>query len=307
MSAELLEMLGKIILNLVLGLFVTVLPFWFLCKRTGHHPALSFLSIVPLANIIFLFYLAFSKWPVQQEDDLPAETPSVTERPKRKPVLVFIGAVLLAVAPLTIIGGTAYTFTLPKIYASHTLVQTVFSDEAYKTYDKATLESLTQTYSEKITGKPILYETASRLNLLDTWGHKGERISKEAACKILESSVTVYRYRDSIDLITISVKRQDPREAARIANTLARLYQITAENDTTQAQRYSISIIEPATPALRPVSPNLILNVLISLGAAGVFVLLGTPFVIFGLKRGSPPLLQASVKADCSGNKQIGV
>ena len=285
MSAELLETLGQIILSLVGGLLLTVLPFWFICKRTGHHPALSFLSIVPLANVIFLFYLAFSNWPAQQENTHSDEAPPISKKRKNKPALIIIGAFLLAVAPLVVIGGTAYTFTLPKIYASQVLVQTVFSEEAYKSYDQATLESLTHTYSEKILSKPILYKTADRLNLQELWGRNGEPTSKNFVAKILKSSIHVSQHRDSFDLTTITVKRQDPSEAARIANELATLYQIVAENDTKQAQPYSISIIEKAEPATRPVSPNLILNVLVSLGVAGVFILLGAPLLIIGLKR----------------------
>ncbi len=285
MSAELLETLGRIILSVVGGLLLTVLPFWFICKRTGHHPALSFLSIVPLANIVFLFYLAFSNWPAQQENTLSGEMPTTTGKRGKKPALIIIGAFLLAVAPLVVITGTAYTFTLPKIYASQVLIQTVFSEEAYTNYDKATLESLTHTYSEKITSKPILYKTADRLNLQELWGHNGEPISKDYVSKILKSSITVSRHRDSIDLMAITVKRQDPSEAARIANELAALYQIVAENDTKQASPYSIVIIESGEPATRPVSPNLILNVLVSLGVAGAFILLGAPLLIIGLKR----------------------
>ncbi len=285
MSAELLETLGRILLSLIGGLLLTALPFWFICKRTGHHPALSFLSIVPLANVIFLFYLAFSKWPAQQEENLSIETSVSPGKRKNKPALIIIGAFLLAVAPLVVIGGTAYTFTLPKIYASQVLIQTVFSEEAYKNYDKATLESLTHTYSEKITSKPILYKTADRLNLQELWGHNGEPISKGFVSKILKSSIHVSQHRNSIDLTTISVKRQDPNEAARIANELAHLCQIVSKNDTKQANPYSIVIIETAEPATRPVSPNLILNVLLSIALAGVFILFGAPLLIIGLKR----------------------
>ncbi|MFA6173889.1 MAG: hypothetical protein WC334_01285 [Kiritimatiellales bacterium] len=276
---------AKIILALIAGLLVTVLPFWVICKRMGLHPALSFLSIIPLASIIFRFYLAIVQWPTQSESAPADETFTPSGKSKKKLILVTTGAFMLILAPLTIISGTAYTLTLPKIYASHTLLQTVFSETAYKSYDKATLESLTHTYAEKITSTPVLSATATRLNLPIIWGPKGKQIPKEVALKILKSSTKVLWHRNSVDLITISVQRQDPKEAARIANTLAQVYQDVSADDTKQANPYSIVIIEKAEPATRPVSPNLILNVLISIGAAGVFILVGTPLFILGLKR----------------------
>jgi capsular polysaccharide biosynthesis protein len=285
MTGVLLVGLAKIILAIIAGILLTVLPFWVICKRMGFHPALSILSIIPLASIFLRFYLAFTKWPAQQEPNSAGTTSEISDKPKRRLLFIIIGSFLLACAPLVIVTGTAYTFTLPKTYESQALVQTIFSEEAYKNYDKTTLESLTHTYSEKVTGKPILYQTADRLNLVEVWGRNGNPISKEVACKILKSSVTVYRHRNSIDLITISVRRTNPNEAARIANTLAQVYQEAAVRDTTQANPYSIAIVEKAESAMRPVSPNLIMNVLVSLVAAGFFVLVGTPFLIIGLKR----------------------
>lgn len=276
--------LAKIILGLIAGLLLTVLPFWHICKRMGLHPALSFLSIVPLANIIFRFYLAITKWPALKEDSIAEENSTASKR-KKSGLLITIGAFMLALAPLTVITGTAYTFTLPKIYESQILIQTVFSENAYKNYDKATLESLTHTYAEKIIGAPILYETISRLDLQNKWGLNGEPIPKEVARKILRSSTEILFHRNGTDLVTISVKRQNPNEAAKIANALAQAYQTVAASDTTQANPYSIAVVEKAEPATRPISPNLILNVLISIGVAGVFILIGAPLLIIGLKR----------------------
>jgi hypothetical protein len=37
---------------------------WFVCKRVGLHPALSFLNLVPfgMGTVALLFVLAFSRW-----------------------------------------------------------------------------------------------------------------------------------------------------------------------------------------------------------------------------------------------------
>ena len=50
---------------LIVGAIV-VLPFWRICVRAGFAGALSLLVLVPLANIIFIYFLAFSDWPSQR-------------------------------------------------------------------------------------------------------------------------------------------------------------------------------------------------------------------------------------------------
>jgi hypothetical protein len=42
---------------------IGIIPFWRLCIRAGFSPWLSLLIAVPLANIIFIYFLAFSEWP----------------------------------------------------------------------------------------------------------------------------------------------------------------------------------------------------------------------------------------------------
>ncbi|PPL18109.1 hypothetical protein UN63_02200 [Oceanisphaera arctica] len=42
---------------------VVVVPFWFIFSKAGHSKWLSLLMVVPLVNVILLYFLAFSKWP----------------------------------------------------------------------------------------------------------------------------------------------------------------------------------------------------------------------------------------------------
>ena len=44
-------------------ILLNVLPFWKICTKAGFSGALSLLILVPIANIILLFYLAFAEWP----------------------------------------------------------------------------------------------------------------------------------------------------------------------------------------------------------------------------------------------------
>jgi hypothetical protein len=45
-------------------LLVTVVPYWMIFKKAGFAPALSFLMIIPLVNLIVLFVVAFAEWKV---------------------------------------------------------------------------------------------------------------------------------------------------------------------------------------------------------------------------------------------------
>ena len=46
---------------------VAIIPFWQICKRVGYSPWLSLLIVLPLVNLIFMYYLAFSEWPSEKK------------------------------------------------------------------------------------------------------------------------------------------------------------------------------------------------------------------------------------------------
>ena len=56
-----------ILVGVVLGVLLTVLPFWMICKKAGFAPALALLMLIPGANIILPFYLAFAEWPALRQ------------------------------------------------------------------------------------------------------------------------------------------------------------------------------------------------------------------------------------------------
>ena len=47
----------------LIGAAIAVIPFWRICSRVGHSPALSLLVCVPLVNLVFIYWLAFGEWP----------------------------------------------------------------------------------------------------------------------------------------------------------------------------------------------------------------------------------------------------
>ena len=49
----------------LIGTIIAIIPFWRICDRVGLSPWLSLLLFIPLANIIFVYYVAFAAWPAQ--------------------------------------------------------------------------------------------------------------------------------------------------------------------------------------------------------------------------------------------------
>jgi hypothetical protein len=58
-------MLGPAELVIILFIVTVILvPFWRICTKAGYPGALAVLMLVPLLNIVMLYFLAFAEWPV---------------------------------------------------------------------------------------------------------------------------------------------------------------------------------------------------------------------------------------------------
>jgi hypothetical protein len=55
-------------------LFLWVYPLWRIIGRVGYTPAIALLAIFPAVGLILLWWLAFSRWPVEQRNE-PASVP----------------------------------------------------------------------------------------------------------------------------------------------------------------------------------------------------------------------------------------
>ena len=55
------------ILVLFALIFLGILPYWMIYKKTGQSGAMSLLQLIPVVNIIMLFVLAFGEWPIERE------------------------------------------------------------------------------------------------------------------------------------------------------------------------------------------------------------------------------------------------
>ena len=47
--------------------FVVIVPWWKILKKSGNAPALALLMFVPLVNIGLLLWVAFAEWPIERE------------------------------------------------------------------------------------------------------------------------------------------------------------------------------------------------------------------------------------------------
>lgn len=60
--------LGAIGMLIVAAL--VVIPFWRICEKAGYSGFASLLVCIPLVNVIFLYWLAFSDWPSLRDGGL---------------------------------------------------------------------------------------------------------------------------------------------------------------------------------------------------------------------------------------------
>lgn len=42
---------------------LTIIPFWRICSKAGFPGPLALLMLIPIANIVLPFYIAFAQWP----------------------------------------------------------------------------------------------------------------------------------------------------------------------------------------------------------------------------------------------------
>jgi hypothetical protein len=70
-----------VILAVLLGVFalIVVVPACLVCRKAGYPAWLGVAAILPVANIVLLCFLAFSKWPLEQRlEELARPLPSAT-------------------------------------------------------------------------------------------------------------------------------------------------------------------------------------------------------------------------------------
>jgi serine/threonine protein kinase/capsular polysaccharide biosynthesis protein len=136
--------------------------------------------------------------------------------------------------------------------------QTPGSRSASGTYDPY----LIQTESEVMQSEEILGAVIKALNLDREWGKRyggGESLKTAETMALLRSRIDLRPVRNT-SLIAINVYGDQPKEAARIANEIAQVYEKHFRIDL---DSFRVEIIDRAVPGLHPVRPNKPLNLAI--------------------------------------------
>ena len=56
---------GGLLGFIIVGLIV-VIPFWKIFTKAGFNSALSILMIIPIVNLVMIYFLAFAEWPAHK-------------------------------------------------------------------------------------------------------------------------------------------------------------------------------------------------------------------------------------------------
>ncbi|MEZ5818068.1 MAG: hypothetical protein R3D44_13385 [Hyphomicrobiaceae bacterium] len=55
-------------IGMVIVALIVIWPFWRICEKAGYPGVTALLSVIPLVNVVFLYWLAFSDWPSQRRN-----------------------------------------------------------------------------------------------------------------------------------------------------------------------------------------------------------------------------------------------
>ena len=141
--------------------------------------------------------------------------------------------VILAVALLTIVTGTAYTLMMPKKFTATTQLE-VREDamDVDPFYERQASRIgynpfFLMTQEKIMKSRPVLTEVIRNLNLQKLWGMELNEdkspVTPELALQILSRSLRVEQDRDTT-LMNVSATSEDPKRAAEIANEVANVY-----------------------------------------------------------------------------------
>ena len=65
--------MGSPWMMLAVGVLLVV-PVWRICAKAGYSGWLGLLVLVPIANLLLLYFLGFSEWPLERRDSTSPES-----------------------------------------------------------------------------------------------------------------------------------------------------------------------------------------------------------------------------------------
>ena len=149
--------------------------------------------------------------------------------------------------------SVAVIFVLPKTYLAITRVDLVKKNSVPPTGTYDPYYILTE--FDLIKSDAVLVKVVTELRrsgLLNESDRSGQAIDVEVETRELLKKLYLRQYR-STTIIEIRYFHSDPKSAAKIANTIARVY---AAQDKTPSGPERIEVIDLAQPPTRPISPN---------------------------------------------------
>ncbi|MCF7838616.1 MAG: polysaccharide biosynthesis tyrosine autokinase [Candidatus Marinimicrobia bacterium] len=158
--------------------------------------------------------------------------------------------IIIAVAILVVLTGSAVTFMLPRIFMAQARILVRQDEMALDVFSRQPVMGFSpffmRTQYEVIQSRPMLNEVVRNLDLQVVWGKTrgdGTPLSREAALRELRGSLKVEQYRET-SLIAINVYREDPAEAMRIANEIAQVYRSYRLNQKRQEVRAGLDALQ---------------------------------------------------------------
>lgn len=182
----------------------------------------------------------------------------------------------LAIALLIILTTTAVTFIMPEQYGSTAVLQLKHAENSK--IDSSEMAAPLAMLSSEAAMKRVIVELGLAKRWAQRYGAAGEFTAQDAY-PLLKKRISIQNDR-SRDLIQINVYSEDRMEPAAIAN---RFGEIFGDLLLTNKSKLQMNFVDRATPGLRPISPNISLNISIGviLGLAGG----GLVLVVSGLIR----------------------
>ena len=205
-----------------------------------------------------------------------------------------VGGVLVAAAVLGL--TAAISLGLPKTYMSSTKLLLRMVVETKPPTESQSGISAMQTEMEIIRSAVVLHNALDRADAAGVWSRTylvQGTLKPAEMIEILRDKLEVRQFRNT-QVIEVRVYDQDREMAARMANAIAEAY---LEYRTEGAPNHGLrpSVVDMAEPSLRPVRPNIPLNLFVGLLSAGVLGVFSGTMIWFLLRRPpsrplSPPL-----------------
>lgn len=185
-----------------------------------------------------------------------------------------------------LVSGLISFFVLNPVYEASTtlIVNKEVKDETVQmntSDDLNFVQKLAVTYGEIIKSRTVITSTINKLGLDSTY----EEIS---------DSITVTNI-DNTQIIKISVQNNNPHLAAKICNTIPKIFGVEAER---VVKASGIEIIDKAEIPENPIKPNKMMNIAIAI----VLGIMGSVFVIFLLEA-----LNTKVKSPKDIEEKLGI